>query len=116
MVKDIPTSSAQFRGGVSIYLDRRHYGMKRIRATIPFGRLQIDSDRIELWVIKGTALPSDLPLPLIMPKGSFCFFPERGPLAIGIGFRTQSTVHYFWTYRPSRIMGDLREFGYTECP
>jgi hypothetical protein len=109
-------SPALFRGGVNLDLGRRYYGIRRLRATYPIGRIKIDDDHVSMWVTRFAALPPSLPLPLVLTKESVCVFATHvWPIRVGVGFRTSSTVHYFWTYRPGRIMRVLREAGYTAC-
>ncbi len=116
MVNETLRSEALFTGGVSIDLGSRHYGLRRVRATIPFGRLKVDGHQVEIQVRRGVFLPLNLPLPVVMSRDSICVFAKKGPIGVGIGFRTESTVHYFWTYRPGRVMQVLQEFGYKTCP
>jgi hypothetical protein len=103
----------KFKGGANIDLGQRQYGMKRVRATYPFGSAIVYPDYVELSVSK-RFLPRSLPLPLRLHRESIRIFLRHGPLKRGVGFRTESTTHYFLTLRPERLMKTLRGFGYEE--
>lgn len=112
------SSEACFRGGASLDLGTRHFGVKRVRATIPFGRLKIDHEQVQLWIKKSVlvALPPGLLLPIVLPKQSTCVFKTRQLIRVGVGFKTsESATHYFWTFRPGRVMRVLLDFGYELC-
>ena len=102
-----------YRGGVSIDLGRRYHGMRRMRATYPFGRLKLTDGEASLWVTK-LALPRDLPLPVVLTSGSACVFTRYG-WPPEVCFKTSSTVHHFWTLHPGRIMEELLAAGFKEC-
>jgi len=105
--------SNQFKGGANIDLGQRHYGMRRVRATYPFGSAVVYPDHVELSVSK-RFLPRTLPLPLRLPRDSIRIFLRHGPIKRGVAFRTESTTHYFLTLRPEQLMKTLRGFGYQE--
>ena len=102
-----------FRGGVNLDLQRRIYGIRRLRATYPSGHLSVDPGKVSLWASK-RSLPPDLPLPVVLASDTTCVFVRR--VTPGVGFKTSSTVHYFWTLRPTRIVRILEQAGFAVCP
>jgi len=108
-------SPVVFRGGVSCDLGRRHYGLRRVRATVPFGRLKVGVDELELWVVKTrlAPLPPNLPLPIVLSKDAVRVFKRWRLLGVGVGFKANdAATNYFWTFRPGRVIRLMRDFGY----
>ena len=71
-VVDKRTETTTFRGGVNIDLGRRYYGLKRVRATYPLGRLTVAHEEASLWVNRFGGLPRSLPLPLFLTPNAVC--------------------------------------------
>jgi hypothetical protein len=107
-------SETIYRGGVSIDLGRRHYGVKRVRATYPVGRLTVIDRKALLGVSSFGALPRGLPLPLALTPDAVCVLVRHG-WPPGITFKTPTTVHHFWTLHAGRIVEALRAVGFTIC-
>lgn len=108
------TGTATFRGGVNIDLGRRYYGVKRVRATYPTGRLTLAQGEASLWVSRFGGLPRSLPLPLTLTPDAVCIAVSHA-LPRGVTFKTPTTVHHFWTLHPGRIMEALRTAGFQDC-
>jgi hypothetical protein len=110
-----------FKGGVRLTLYRDpvlRAATRAFRATIPFGRLRVGPDRVELWVENATVPRwTASSLPLTLSKEQICVFNKIGLISMGVGFRESETlVHYFLTYRPATVLSALEEFGYGMCP
>jgi hypothetical protein len=116
-----PEDYPVFKGGVRLTLYRDPVlrgGTRGFRATIPFGRLRVGPDRIELWV-ENASVPrwTASSLPLTLSREQICIFNKVGVISMGVGFRESGTlVHYFLTYRPAAVLTALEEFGYRTCP
>ena len=113
-MKQAPDGSYTFIGGATIDLGSRYYGMRKLRATFPFIRLSIYSDRAELSVRTMAALAPDLPLPIVMPLSQVCIVRGRIP-PTQVGFRIEGRTHHFVTFKVGRIMGVLDSCGYKRC-
>ena len=109
-----PDSSAVLNGGVNIDLGRRYHGIKRLRATYPFGRLQIAEGQASLWVKSLGTLPRDLPLPLVLTPATACVRVRHGWLP-SVTFKTSVTLHHFWTLHPDRTLAALQDVGFEVC-
>jgi hypothetical protein len=101
-----------FRGGASIDLGRRMYGIKRLRATYPSGHLKVTQGEASLWVTP-LALPPEMARPVVTKADDCCVFVRGWPP--GVGIRTPLTVHWFWTLHPGRIATALEAAGFTVC-
>jgi|SRR5580692_6822019 hypothetical protein len=106
-------SGTTYRGGVSIDLGRRHFGVRRIRATYPIGRLRIADGEAQLWASTVT-LPRSLPLPLALTPETACVVTRHG-WPPGVTFKTSVTTHHFWTLHPGRMMEELQTAGFRVC-
>jgi hypothetical protein len=71
-MKDVRDPSAVLIGGVNIDLGRRYYGIERLRATWPVGRLKIAQGQASLSAKSLGTLPRDLPLPLLLTPATAC--------------------------------------------
>jgi len=106
-------SESTYRGGVSIDLGRRHYGIKRLRATWPYGRLRIADGKADLWA-STFSLPRGLPLPVSLTPETACVFVRHG-WPPGITFKTSGTIHHFWTLHPGPTIKRLQTAGFRLC-
>jgi len=106
-----PKEGAVFRGGINVRRPRSLLGLKRFNATIPLGRLRVGDGGLSLWSVprsRSWTLPS-----VDLSKDQVRVRCRRGILRRGIEFRTPDEVHYFWTFRPNRVMAALRDSGYS---
>jgi len=109
-----PESGVVLRVGVNVDLGRRYYGVRRIRATYPIGRLKITEGKASLRVTRFGALPRNLPLPLDLSPATTCVYVRHG-WPPGVGFKTTDTVHQVWSLHPGRIVATLQEVGFQIC-
>jgi hypothetical protein len=87
LVAEERTGQTVFRGGVNIDLGSRHYGLKRVRAIYPAGRLTLADGEASLWVSRFGALPRSLPLPVALTPDAACvLIRHSGPP--GVTFKT----------------------------
>ena len=107
-------SSAVLHGGVNIDLGRRYHGIRRLRATYPFGRLQIAEGQASLWVKSLGTLPRGLPLPLVLTPTTACVRVRHGWLP-SVTFRPPSHSTISGRCIPGRTLGALQEVGFEVC-
>ena len=114
LVVEERTGQTIFRGGVNIDLGGRHYGLKRVRATYPVGRLTLAEGEASLWVSSFGALPRSIPLSVALTPDAACVL-IRHSRPPGVTFKTATTAHHFWTLHPGRIMEALKTAGFQVC-
>jgi hypothetical protein len=105
------TEDPVFRGGVNLDLGKRMYGMRRLRATYPFGWLRVTDKYAELGVLSFGTLRG-YPLPIRLHREATTVGRRARVLEVGIGFKTESTTHYFLTMHRERILDRCRALGY----
>jgi hypothetical protein len=76
------------------------YGFRRLRATYPFGWLRLTGEGAELGVTSLGTLPRRYPVPLQLQRNAISVVRKAGLLGAIVGFKTDSTTHYFWTMQP----------------
>lgn len=99
-----------FRGGVNIDLGRRHYGLKRRRATYPLGRFTLAGS--------GFVVSQHLRRTAPYSSSARCAHSDTACVVIrhtwspGSTFKTPAMVHQIWAPHPGRNSGRSPDCGF----
>jgi hypothetical protein len=79
----------------------------RFGATMPFGTLRVHEEQVQL-----SGAPKFLTRSVSLSAPWTTAFRSHGLLAWGVGLRSVTTVHYFWTLRAPAILEVLARHGF----
>lgn len=107
------SAERRFLGGMNL---ARPFGRwsNRTNATVPLAILTISVERLRIDPI--AALGRILPRVDLARSDVQAVFRSTGLNTWGVGVREPAGVHFFWTFRPRRIVAELEALGYPVAP
>jgi hypothetical protein len=106
----LPSGVVEFLGGMS--LEVPFFGARRLNATLGFALLRLSDGGFWLGTTSRT-IPRGRRFVEYDKRDVTEVFEVRGLTGRGVGFSTtDGKTNYFWTMRPSRVMGVVGKLGY----